>query len=237
MQRVCGRGWFKSLRSDQLNSPMYQWVYTLAAIAPYALWMALLLLLQPTAANYAWRTLLAGMALVAFIAVSKAHFCALRPRVLVYGVVAGLLVGFLWVAPESFEWYRRLFILGGSQPQATSPYAPAVCGWPLTLVRLAGSAFVIAAAEEIFFRSFLYRWLQNRNWMSVNRRTFDPNAFLWMVALFAIEHDRWAAGAVAGAIYGIVYMRKGLVAAITAHVVTNLALGIYVIMRGEWGFW
>jgi CAAX prenyl protease-like protein len=104
-------------------------------------------------------------------------------------------------------------------------------------VRLAGSAFVIALAEELFFRSFLYRWLQNRAWTTVSPRAFDPNAFLWMVALFALEHDRWLAGAMAGALYGLVYLRKGLAAAVLAHMVTNLGLGLYVIWRGEWGFW
>jgi CAAX prenyl protease-like protein len=58
-----------------------------------------------------------------------------------------------------------------------------------------------------------------------------------MTGLFALEHDRWFAGALAGAVYGLVYIRRGLAAAILAHVVTNFLLGLYVIDRGAWGLW
>ncbi len=66
---------------------------------------------------------------------------------------------------------------------------------------------------------------------------FDASAFLWTVGLFALEHNRWLAGALAGALYGWVALRKGLWAAILAHVVTNLVLALYVIESGEWAFW
>lgn len=211
-------------------------LHTAATVAPYLVWMALMMLLPATAVDYATRTACTAAALCFYIFTVKPAAPA-WPRTLTWGVLAGLAVGVLWVAPESFDWYRRYLIIGGGAATEPSPYDPAVCGWPLTLVRLAGSAFVIAAAEELFFRDFLYRWLQKRDWTSVDRRTFDLNAFLWMTALFALEHDRWLAGAAAGALYGLVYIRHGLGAAVTAHVVTNLALGLYVIGRGEWGFW
>ena len=156
-------------------------------------------------------------------------------------IAAGVLVGFavfvLWVAPEDIEAYRRFCVIGGAAAAGPSPYDPASCGWPLTLARLAGSAFVIAPAEELFFRFFLYRRLQSGDWTRVDRRVFDLSAFLWSVGLFALEHDRIVAGAAAGAIYLLLYMRRGLAAAIAAHVVTNFALGMYVIKTGLWNFW
>ena len=91
----------------------------------------------------------------------------------------------------------------------------------LKLVRLVGSAFVISVAEELFFRRFLMRFA----------------GFWWMVLLFAVEHDRWLAGAFAGLLYGWLALRKGLLSAIVAHVVTNLALGIYVLETKNWQFW
>ena len=45
------------------------------------------------------------------------------------------------------------------------------------------------------------------------------------------------AGAMAGAFYGLVAIRQGVGAAVVAHVVTNLLLGLYVIHTGQWGFW
>ena len=58
-----------------------------------------------------------------------------------------------------------------------------------------------------------------------------------MVALFSVEHDRWLVGAFAGAMYGWLAVRKGILSAIIAHVTTNLALGIYVLETGNWQFW
>ena len=59
-----------------------------------------------------------------------------------------------------------------------------------------------------------------------------------MVGLFALEHHtRLAAGAMAGAFYGWLAIRKGVGSAVIAHVTTNLLLGLYVILKGQWGFW
>ena len=61
--------------------------------------------------------------------------------------------------------------------------------------------------------------------------------FWWMVALFAVEHDRWLVGAIAGILYGWLALRKGLLSEIIAHVTTKLALGLYVLETGNWQFW
>ena len=213
----------------------------LLAIAPYAAWMALMFLLPAGAAPYAARSLatLAVFAAFAFLARRDVAQAFRPPRFsdVAAGVLVGIAVFVLWVAPEDIEAYRRFCVIGGAAAAGPSPYDPASCGWPLTLARLAGSAFVIAPAEELFFRFFLYRRLQSGDWTRVDRRVFDLSAFLWSVGLFALEHDRIVAGAAAGAIYLLLYMRRGLAAAIAAHVVTNFALGMYVIKTGLWNFW
>lgn len=221
---------------------------TVAAIAPYALWMAMLFGLEATAATYAWRTALTALALVVLAPLGRAMLRPLwtrRPAASVaWGVFVGILVTILWIAPESIPWYRDFSLLGaigfggGSASAGPSPYEPATCGWTLTWVKLIGSAFVIAPVEEFFFRSFLYRWLQNSKWTQVDLTKFDASAFLWMVGLFALEHHtRLAAGAMAGAFYGYLAIRRGIGSAVLAHVVTNLLLGLYVIYTKQWGFW
>jgi len=52
-----------------------------------------------------------------------------------------------------------------------------------------------------------------------------------------LEHNRWLAGAMAGAAYALLAVRCGLVPAIVAHSVTNLVLGIQVVVTGNWAFW
>ena len=217
------------------------------ASAPYVAWMLLMFALPAAGAGecaaYAVKTF-AGAALLALFAVCAVRRYGLRAGLslpgLAAGLAAGLAVAVLWIAPEYSEFYREWFATGSlPDPRASgdSPFAPENCGWPLTLVRLAGSAFVIAPAEELFFRWFLYRRLQSADWLSPSRRVFDMQAFLWTTALFALEHDRFAAGAAAGAVYLAVYLRRGVASAALAHSVTNLALGIWAIARCEWTFW
>ena len=132
------------------------------------------------------------------------------------GAAAGVFVLLVWIAPETW--------LGAGSPVAAadSPYSPEVCGWALVLAKLAASAFVIPVAEELFFRKWLVAFA----------------GFWWMVALFAVEHgERWHVGALTGVVYGLLARRFGLLSAIVAHVVTNLALGLLVVFGGRWQFW
>ena len=175
----------------------------------------------------------------------------------------GVLVAFLWIFPETpfafghfraaCEAYHRWLIMPlGEFPKYFDPrvfpvlpagcqglaFSPQEAGWPLALARLAGSAFVIAVAEEYFFRGFLMRWLRSRNWLSVPLSDFDAQSFWTVVAVFAFEHDRWFMGGVAGAAYGLLAWKTGgLRAPIVAHAVTNLLLGMHVIATGQYGFW
>lgn len=206
-------------------------------IAPYLVWMALMLALPSSAAAYAVRSAAAGTLLATLVIFGGRLRMPSRASIL-WGVGAGLLVCLLWIWPENFEFYRRFFIVGSTAPSSTpSPYDPAVCGWTLTLIKLAGSAFVIAPAEELFFRSFLYRWIQGGDSAGARLDRFDLTAFLWTVGLFALEHNRYFAGAIAGAVYGLLAIRKGLASAIIAHVVTNLTLALYILLTASWSFW
>ena len=212
---------------------------TVAAVLPFGVWIALMTLLPATAWGYAARSAATAVALAWTCSVLKPRW-RLSSRALAWGFAAGAFVAAFWIFPESWGWYRKwlLWPVGAEPPPVTdAPYDPAVCGWPLTVAKLVGSAFVIAPVEELFFRSFLYRWIQGAADNEAFGRRFDASAFFWTVALFALEHDRWLAGAMAGAIYGILAIRTGLASAIIAHATTNLALGAYVIMRGEWAFW
>ena len=182
---------------------------------------------------------------------------------LAVAVFAGLVVAFLWIIPESpwlfaraagfTEFYNRWLImplgdfpdyfdldifpkLPGRHPSLA--YAPWVCDWTLTIAKLIGSAFVISAAEEWFFRGFLYRWLRKGDFLSVDLARYDAQAFWLVVLVFGLEHDRWLAGMMAGAVYGWLVLRTGRIGpAIVAHATTNLALGVYVILSRQYGFW
>jgi CAAX prenyl protease-like protein len=180
--------------------------------------MALMMLLPPTAGAYAVRTAVVLGLLFWSLWPFRHKIIPTRKEVAV-GLCAGLLVFIAWVLPEGSAFYQKWCIIGDSPN--VSIYDPSICGWPLVLIRLFGSAFVIAVAEEIFFRKFL----------------IDFAGFWWMVVLFAIEHDRFLVAFIAGVIYGIVKIKVSLKSAIIAHIVTNFILGIYVIRFAKWQFW
>ena len=190
-------------------------------IAPYAAWMVLVTALPSTAWAYAVRTVVTA-ALLAYSLrshVSCLTFSVLFDwRRLVLGLVVVLAVFVIWILPEQFDWpwYHRFCIIGEGGTQAVAE-ASAV----MIAIRLIGSAFVISVAEELFFR----KWL-------IGFAGFWP-----MVALFAVEHDRWLVAAICGIAYGWLYLRRGLGAAIVAHATTNLILGLWVIRTGQWQFW
>ena len=217
----------------------------LAYVAPFATWIGLQTFLPATAGAYAVRTAATLAVLVALwrprLETGLFRSGVGRLAATGWGVLGGLLVLALWTLPEFSTLYRTWCVWPlGSLPAASStpsPYDPATCGWPLTLAKLVGSAFVIAPVEELFFRSFLYRWLQKRDFLSVPMARFDLSAFLWTVFLFTLEHDRPLAAALCAVIYGFLSIRYGLLQAIVAHVTTNLLLAIYVIAADRWAFW
>ena len=56
--------------------------------------------------------------------------------------------------------------------------------------------------------------------------------------LFGFEHSQWLAGILCGFAYqGLVIWKQRLGDAVTAHAITNLLLGLWVVWRGAWQFW
>lgn len=219
----------------------------LAAVAPFATWIALQTLLPTTAWAYALRScatlsvLLASLPIIRGV-IQRHHNTNIHLFYhILFGGLGGFLVLALWTLPEFSAFYQTWCVWPlGSPPKIStdpSPYQPEVCGWSLTTAKLIGSAFVIAPVEELFFRSFLYRWLQKKDFGAIPFSTFDPSAFAWTVFLFTLEHNRPLAAALCAVIYGFLSIRLGLLSAVMAHITTNLLLAVYVISWNQWAFW
>lgn len=108
----------------------------------------------------------------------------------------------------------------------------------LVILRLSGAALIVPVMEELFWRSFLMRWLENQHFLTVKPSAVSAFAFISTAALFAIEHHLWLAGLLAGIAYGWLYRKEGnLWMPIIAHVVTNGLLGLWVVYTGNWQYW
>ena len=144
----------------------------------------------------------------------------------------GALVLVLWISLDA-HWMR----IGQAAGFNPTDGAGSV-DWRLVAVRIAGAALVVPLMEELFWRSFLMRWLQRQDFLNVYPAQVGLRAIAVTVVLFGFEHDLWLAGIVAGAAYSWIYMRTGnLWSPILAHAVTNGLLGIWVVATASWTYW
>lgn len=221
-----------------------------AHVLPFLVWVGIMEVpgFHPAIRYAAQSAVVLG--LLAWLRPWRYYSGSMRVRNLPLAAAVGLGVGAIWIFPET-RWFavfpavQDVYLRYGVRPlgtlpvfPASSPYAPEQCGWVLACVRLAGSAFVIAVAEEFFWRGFLCRWLRSKEFLGVNPAAIGWVTMVVVAALFGLEHDRWLAGVAAGIAYGCLYMRtRDIAAAAAAHVVTNFTLGCYVLASGAYRFW
>ena len=110
--------------------------------------------------------------------------------------------------------------------------------WTLVAFRLAGSALLVPVMEELFWRSFLMRWIDRHDFLALSPALVSLKAILVSSLIFGFEHTLWFAGILAGLAYAWLYRASGsLWPAIVAHAVTNGMLGVWVLHTGQWQFW
>ena len=97
---------------------------------------------------------------------------------------------------------------------------------------------MVPPLEEVFYRSFLYRYIAQKDFLSVPLNRFLPVTFLVTAGMFGFAHNEWLAGILCGAAYQWLVLRKNRLGdAMTAHAITNFLLGIWIVWRGAWQFW
>ena len=156
------------------------------------------------------------------------------PREAILTIAVGLLVYAAWVRMDWSWAMQGDGTADGYDPSRTGTGT----GIVLAGIRLFGASVVVPIMEELFWRSFLIRYLVSSKFESVALGMFTVFSCAATVVLFGLEHDLWLAGMMAGVAYtGLLYYTKRLWPCIVAHAVTNLALGIHVLMTGEWRWW
>jgi len=110
--------------------------------------------------------------------------------------------------------------------------------WPLVIARCVGAVLVVPVMEELFWRSFVMRWIQSHQFESVVPQEVGLKAVVLSTFVFTLAHTLWLAAVLAGLVYAWLYLRTGrLWVPVIAHAVTNGALGVWVIATGNWSFW
>jgi CAAX prenyl protease-like protein len=148
-------------------------------------------------------------------------------------LLLGLLIAVMWVSLDA-PWMR----LGESAGAFVATDESGQLQIALIATRLAGACLVVPVMEELFWRSFLMRWLDDRNFLKIKPGMTSLFALVASSAVFALAHEQWLAGVIAGLMFAAIYKYTGrLWSAITAHATANLALGIYVVHQRAWNFW
>lgn len=151
-------------------------------------------------------------------------------------VVAGVAVFVVWIGLEGY-YPPLLERTEGFNPSLTYGAGSALA-LIFTAVRIIGASLVVPPLEEVFFRSFLYRYLIKSDFMKVSLGRLEWKAFLIAGVMFGIEHSEWLPGILCGFAYqGLVCRKNRLGDAITAHAITNFLLALWVITRNAYQFW
>jgi CAAX prenyl protease-like protein len=148
-------------------------------------------------------------------------------------VGVGVVVFALWISLDA-PWMQI-----GKPSAAFLPLDPqGGVLWPLVAVRWIGAALIVPVMEELFWRSFLMRWIQSPQFESVVPQRVALKAIVLSTFVFVLAHTLWLAAIVAGLAYAWLYVRTGkLWTSVIAHAVTNGVLGVWVVATGRWAFW
>jgi CAAX prenyl protease-like protein len=155
------------------------------------------------------------------------------PGELLASVALGLAVFAFWVAPLP-AWTR----FGQSAASFLPLGADGSLRWDLIAIRCLGAVLVVPLMEELFWRSFLMRWIDRRDFLAAFPRDASWTALIASSAVFALAHTQWLAGFAAGLAYALLYRQRGkLWLSVLAHATTNLALAAWVLARRDWSYW
>jgi uncharacterized protein len=170
----------------------------------------------------------------------RATWSDFRPRpkaaTIMLGIMTGLFICAAWVGLDGH--YPTFKFLGGSRSEFDPYSLGATARWAFIAVRLLGLVVIVPVFEELFWRSFLMRWVIDNDFVRVPIGKVTPLAAAVTSGLFGLAHPEWLPALLTGALWAwLLWWTKSLSACLISHATANLALGVYVILTHEWKFW
>lgn len=148
-------------------------------------------------------------------------------------IALGLAVFVLWI---NMDWTFGAL----SEPPGFNPgvFSNPNLRLAMTGIRIGSAVLIVPIMEEIFWRSFILRYVINPDFAKVPLGTFTWVSFLTGAVLFGLAHHFILAGIMAGMAYSwLLYRTRSLAQCVLAHAVTNLALAAFVLNTEKWWFW
>jgi membrane protease YdiL (CAAX protease family) len=232
----------------------------LVRVVPFAIFMALTFLQEHVGeAGRYWVYFAKTIVGAAMLFLVWKQAAELKWKFSLPAVIVGIGVFALWVGLDPFypgtsELYSRWicpllqkmgFAKECAPPELSKPWNPnAAFGAGSSLavffvaVRIIGSSLVVPPLEEMFWRSFVYRYIARREFDREPLGKVFASAFFFTSLAFGFAHQQWLAGILCGFAYqGLVVWKNRLGDAMTAHAITNFLLGCWIVWRGAWQFW
>jgi len=127
----------------------------------------------------------------------------------------------------------------GFDPYGAFAHQPAWQLWGFIAVRLFGLVAVVALIEEMFLRGFVMRFVMDVDWWEVPVGRVDVAAVVTCVVYAVLSHpaELFAAAAWFLLITLLAVKTRNIWDCVVAHAVTNLLLGIYVLVLHQWHYW
>jgi CAAX prenyl protease-like protein len=208
----------------------------MARVAPFIIFLALTFCQgQLGAASAYWFYFAKTLVAVWLIWEMRPLVLEMRWAVSWEAVAIGIGVAVMWVGIDRFYPQFKNSVVWNPRLQFGENSALA---WLMIVTRTLGSTLVVPPLEEVFYRSFLYRYLAKVEFLSVPLNRFLPMPFFVTAAVFGLSHFQWLAGILCGLAYQWLVLRKNRLGdAMTAHAITNFLLSLWVVWRGAWQFW
>ena len=212
-----------------------------AWVGPFAVFMVWLAVDKYIPIANPAKELLRDAVLVAAILGFSRHILPTRAPYWLASIGLGLAVCALWIAPDALVpgWRGHWLFQNGITGHLKTSIPPNELTPLMLVLRTARASLLVPVIEELFWRGWLPRWIQDSRIDRVPLGQYSRLAFWATAALFAAEHGPyWEVGLVCGVIYNWWMQRtRSLGDLVLVHAVTNLALSLYVIGMGRWEFW
>lgn len=164
-----------------------------------------------------------------------------------WAIVAGVAGVFVWVGICHLgleRWLAKSFglgwFVGQGERSAFNPFdqfqGNTAGVWGFLAIRFFGLAVVVALIEEFFLRGFLMRFVMDAHWWEIPFGHVNRVAVLTGTLVPVLTHpgELFAAAAWFSMITLLMVKTRNIWDCVVAHAITNLLLGVYVVVSGEW---
>jgi exosortase E/protease (VPEID-CTERM system) len=162
----------------------------------------------------------------------RRSYAALDWRFSWRGVAAGIVVFAAWLLAA--HWLSA----PASMPAALAGLSSPERMWWIATRAIVG-VLIVPVAEELAFRGFLMRRMENAEFTTVSFTDVRPLALLVSSVLFGLSHGSyWLPGVFAGLLFAAVAVRTGRFGeAVVAHAIANALLAVNVLLFDSWQLW